>query len=976
MKRMILFLLILAMISTYAFSEEIVPLKLALKNTEWKEQNPFDREQYAEQQKEILQALRTSGFRPFPIPPEQRNALKSISEILWNGDTTAGSNSKLDLRQVLLYKLETLPGYEMPRSRIEPADHLLTVVRVDPTQFEQQISTESRSDGIGTGQIRMSIVSAGSAEDVKAVLLRDIMSGNMPTEMYLTLHRIENGPGDACLVSVRGDELSEDRVAFIRGNVGVYLSSYYKDFGCMDLACRLDEFLVEQMRKQGPNPFTAAEQAEIDEFCAMYGNDVTGTDEEGLTLLHHAVALGKPEVVEFLVSQGADVNAKDKSDRTPLHAAALGSNVDIILFLYFNKANSFAKDKNGWTPLHLAASGNDIEVFKTLGAHYDALNIDGLTPLHIAARDNENVEFVKFLLSKEVTINANVNVKSKVDDSTPLHLAAGNNKNIEVIAFLVSNGADVNAKTKAGFTNLSGNTPLHWAAYSNENPEVAKYLLAHGADRYAKNTIGWTPLHSAAHNGNLEVANVLVVERAEINAARAEVSMKDDRMMTPLHLAALRNKNVDIIKFLLSVNADIDAIDTIGFTPLHWAALGNRNDEVAQYLVAEGADVNRKNGNGPHSGVAWRIPDEVNDDVTQYFLSRSVDMNVHDKSGWTPLHLAAYQGKNDLVQFLVSEGADVLAKSDNGETPLHQAVFGNGNLELIKYLVSERADVNTRTPDDNFYSCVGGLTPLHRAALGNQNLEVFTYLVSEGADIHEKDKKGMTPLHFAALGNENLEVIKFLVSHGADVCAKGNCGETPLHWAAFGNRNVDIAKYLVAHGADVNPKISYDTGIHDFMRNTPLHWAAYKGNVETARFLVSQGADVNAVDFLGLLPLHRAALGVMTGDFLPDDPFAKMYGLSPLLLAASGDENLGVIKLLVSEGADVNAIEDRFGYTPLHLVVLNAHAESEKKLEIVKFLVSEGADVNAQDREGLTPLDLAKKKNQWAIPKYLSGVHQ
>jgi hypothetical protein len=42
--------------------------------------------------------------------------------------------------------------------------------------------------------------------------------------------------------------LSDCRVAFIRGNVAVYLSSYYENFGCMDLACRLDALILEQMK--------------------------------------------------------------------------------------------------------------------------------------------------------------------------------------------------------------------------------------------------------------------------------------------------------------------------------------------------------------------------------------------------------------------------------------------------------------------------------------------------------------------------------------------------------------------------------------------------------------------------------------------------------------------------------------------------------------------------------------------------------
>ena len=105
-------------------------------------------------------------------------------------------------------------------------------------------------------------------------LLRRMTFGSAPLEMYYNMYKIDKGPGDACLVEV-GEKrvldnenhtssiefilsdksnvryfMNDRRVAFVRGNVAVYLQSDYKDFGCMDLACRLDAFLVEQMRKQ------------------------------------------------------------------------------------------------------------------------------------------------------------------------------------------------------------------------------------------------------------------------------------------------------------------------------------------------------------------------------------------------------------------------------------------------------------------------------------------------------------------------------------------------------------------------------------------------------------------------------------------------------------------------------------------------------------------------------------------------------
>jgi ankyrin repeat protein len=62
-----------------------------------------------------------------------------------------------------------------------------------------------------------------------------------------------------------------------------------------------------------------------------------------------------------------------------------------------------------------------------------------------------------------------------------------------------------------------------------------------GADVDAQG--GSTPLHSAAANGHLDVVKFLVAQQAEVNA-------KETDGWTPLHLAA-RYGYLDIVKFLV-----------------------------------------------------------------------------------------------------------------------------------------------------------------------------------------------------------------------------------------------------------------------------------------------------------------------------------------------------------------------------------------------------------------------------------------
>lgn len=59
---------------------------------------------------------------------------------------------------------------------------------------------------------------------------------------------------------------------------------------------------------------------------------------------------------------------------------------------------------------------------------------------------------------------------------------------------------------------------------------------------------------------------------------------------TPLHNAAYSG-NTDMVRFLISLGAPVNARDTIGATPLHWAAMADRK-ETAQILINAGAEVN------------------------------------------------------------------------------------------------------------------------------------------------------------------------------------------------------------------------------------------------------------------------------------------------------------------------------------------------------------------------------------------------
>jgi len=218
-----------------------------------------------------------------------------------------------------------------------------------------------------------------------------------------------------------------------------------------------------------------------------------------------------------------------------------------------------------------------------------------------------------------------------------------------------------------------------------------------------------------------------------------------------MFVAAESNSNVEVLKYLVSIGADVNvkypAIsgfnpDLADATPLHFAAHHNSEVAVVQFLIDQGADVNAKTGRGATPlHFAANHNSEVG--VLQFLIDKGADTNTKDNFGDTLLHVAAWKNKEVAVlQFLIDKEADVSAKNMFGITPLHLAASYNSNDAVLQFLIDQGADVNAKNSyDEN--------TPLHNAALTNSNVEVLKCLVSAGGDVNAKDKEVNAPLDVA-----------------------------------------------------------------------------------------------------------------------------------------------------------------------------------------------------------------------------------
>ena len=115
--------------------------------------------------------------------------------------------------------------------------------------------------------------------------------------------------------------------------------------------------------------------------------------------------------------------------------------------------------------------------------------------------------------------------------------------------------------------NDQGQTPLYWACESDD-PSLAQVLLDNGADVNAAESFGFSPLHLAAYLGHENLTRTL------INAGAA-VTLTNNEGSTPLHLAAKQN-HVGVAQVLVaSGKVDLLAKDLEGFTPIQLCEKGS-----------------------------------------------------------------------------------------------------------------------------------------------------------------------------------------------------------------------------------------------------------------------------------------------------------------------------------------------------------------------------------------------------------------
>ena len=314
------------------------------------------------------------------------------------------------------------------------------------------------------------------------------------------------------------------------------------------------------------------------------------------------------EIMLLLLAGGGDVHIVNDKNETCVHYASKFGGLEqlqkVIEYLPENKAQSAcnALAQNGWSPLFYACK-------------------------------NGHAEIIKILLEQK----ARVDIFDSMG-TAGLHLAAElGHKSIRLLHIINYN-----------FYNI------FLSFFSLDTCDV---LLENNAFVNVRNKQGMTPLHLACENGFVDLCTDLVKKHVAMIDAMTLIKQ------SPLHLASKAGQ-LEVCRCLLSLNADVNALDNEQQSALHLAADSNHSNVVRLFLEQRPELISMPNKQGLTVAHIAAIKGSV--DVLQElknFNLEAVKFSAIKKSDSTALHLASERGFDKVVSFLLEAGANP-AKED------------------------------------------------------------------------------------------------------------------------------------------------------------------------------------------------------------------------------------------------------------------------------------------------------------------------
>ncbi|MCI5159240.1 MAG: hypothetical protein D3906_12575, partial [Candidatus Electrothrix sp. AUS1_2] len=493
-----------------------------------------------------------------------------------------------------------------------------------------------------------------------------------------------------------------------------------------------------------------------------------------------------------------------------------------------------------------------------------------------------------------------------------------------------------------GISHASENSLLY--AVKSGDVDGVRDAIANGAD---VNTVvrDETALMAASARGYSEIANILIQKGAGVNVQQEFYNKRTALMM------AVDANAFEIVEILLRNGANLDLVDYRKNTALSLAIQRNSVQSV-RLLLSAGATISDEE----ITELAISLAKKGQWETVKLLIEKNIiNSNTKTKREKTLLMIASEQGDAEAVEFLVDHHANI------SEQALF-AAFKRKHCDVAKLLLDHPIKLTSKNK--------GKITPLMEASASGC-VEVVKLLIDQGADVNRittaKGEKGNTALFFAIEGN-HIDVVKLLLEHKADTEIKDNRRAESISFGFYGRnetgtaltlsiilKQFDSVKELLEHGANIKATVK---------NKSVLQLAVESENINIVKILLKYGVDINEIvndKTIFHLALKNgqpeiAKLLIDNGASVP----TKGKSGAKLLIDILEKGYFDIAKILVLQGADVNAKQYRYKSKKTALIIASEKSYKPNAYEIVKLLVEKGADTNATDKDGNTALHYAR----------------
>ena len=696
---------------------------------------------------------------------------------------------------------------------------------------------------------------------------------------------------------------------------------------------------------------TAAELGQVEIVKHLLENqklDVDAPEEfTGLTGLHKAARTDQLEITQTLMDSGADLSRSDCQGRTALHHSLHGR--DLSCFQYFlNKdADTGLRSLDTMTIWHLAAQDGNVQALKVLLSRpedptsaIDRKTKDGRTPLLFASA-SKSTEALSLLLDAGSSLT-----ETASDGSSSLHYAVKSGS-LEVVNFLIEKAIDTCAVTK------DGSNAIHYAVrcYGGKTADIVSLLLEQGVDPRKKSDEERTPLQDLVeiikegslspdgHDWLFAAGRVLLKSSLKKSRIASDIKLGSELV----YLACLYSHGFssaeETVSALLGFGLDVNIQFDDGKTAL-MAAAQCGNGAILSNLIRHGADpcINASGFNAlmfacfcGHTDIVIRLRGTEID----WNSKTSAVILGEQRTEVTALHLAAVNKDNSILAYILNEElvSNINARTGFGETPLSLAAWA-GASRNVSILLSNNSDS----------TCIDDLgdSAAHIAARHGHS-DVISEFMRHGSNLGFQNNSGLTPeLVARKMGHKFLAetIMNYVNEQSLSRLSPSTFGRIGLFRAFTDNDPNDSHNSRTSHGTSealktaidlgdlqlcsrlVEGGTNLDTGLECCLGCTPLLYALPCRQGAIAKYLVSRGASIagNACELRstrGFTVFHYAAIWYpellrLLFENVPSEIYVIQDPIHPIHLAVFRG-NTDCVKLILdhaSQGSDMSSDRD------------------------------------------------------------------